>query len=60
MKRGEYKYSYMISQFRKHLSTIRSKHYTSDIFSSKIEKQLYMNRLMVNHLQILRECFIYT
>ena len=40
MKRGEYKYSYMISQFRKHLSTIRSKHYTSDIFSSKIEKKI--------------------
>ncbi|MCY1053052.1 CDP-glycerol glycerophosphotransferase family protein [Mammaliicoccus sciuri] len=40
MKRGEYKYSYMISQFRKHLSTIRSKHYTSDIFSSKIEKTI--------------------
>ncbi|WP_312608715.1 CDP-glycerol glycerophosphotransferase family protein [Mammaliicoccus sciuri] len=40
MKRGEYKYSYMISQFRKHLSIIRSKHYTSDIFSSKIEKTI--------------------
>lgn len=40
MKRGNYKYSYMISKFRKYLSTIRSKHYVADIYSRKIDKTI--------------------
>ncbi|WP_199186596.1 CDP-glycerol glycerophosphotransferase family protein, partial [Mammaliicoccus sciuri] len=40
MKRGNYKYSYMISKFRKYLSTIHSKHYVADIYSRKIDKTI--------------------
>ncbi|WP_372426570.1 CDP-glycerol glycerophosphotransferase family protein [Mammaliicoccus sciuri] len=40
MKRGNYKYSYMISKFRKYLSTIRSKQYVADIYSRKIDKTI--------------------
>ncbi|MCJ1777904.1 CDP-glycerol glycerophosphotransferase family protein [Mammaliicoccus sciuri] len=40
MKRGNYKYSYMISQFRKYLSTIRSNHYVADVCSKKIDKTI--------------------
>lgn len=37
MKKGNYKYSYMISQFRKLLSTVRSAQYSTKIFSKKID-----------------------
>ncbi|MCJ1783352.1 CDP-glycerol glycerophosphotransferase family protein [Mammaliicoccus sciuri] len=40
MKRGDYKYSYMLSQFRKSLSILRSKNYVLDFNPSKVDKTI--------------------
>ncbi|UXU83074.1 CDP-glycerol glycerophosphotransferase family protein [Mammaliicoccus sciuri] len=40
MKRGDYKYSYMLSQFRKSLSILRSKNYVLDFKPNKVDETI--------------------